>query len=243
MVSGAEMRLDIRLEPAPGEAKIREQAASAVAGSPLLSRPAPDPGSIEGTVVDETGLPISRAWVRCRTTEGEFCALPRGYVDTDANGRFVMEHLPWGEYKVYAMKEESGYPDISAPIYRNNSYAAASVEPNHPKSEVRLKVGPKAAVLTGWVKDAVTGKPVNAFVVLRPVAYPDDWSSVATLSRHYRVLAPPSTDLNLEVVADGYRTWYYGGASDPLHRKPLRLDSGAEIILDIPLQPQIQNGK
>ena len=243
LASGAEMVLDIRLEPAPGEAKIREQAASAVAGSPLLSRPAPNPGAIGGMVVDKTGKPVSQAWVKCMTREGHFCNLSRGYVETDANGRFVMEHLPWGEYRVYAMKEESGYPNITFPIYRNDSYAAASLGPQHPKAEILLKLGPKAAVLTGWVRDGVTGKPVNAFVVLRPVDYPDDWLSIATLSRRYRALAPPSTDLNLEVVAEGYQTWYYGGPSDPLHRKPLRLDSGTEITLDIALKPQIKNDK
>lgn len=243
LASGVEMSLDIRLEPEPGAAKIREQAASAVAASRGLTISAPNPSTIEGTVVDETGKPVSQAWVKCETGEGHSCNLPLGYVETDADGRFVMEHLPRAEYKVYAMKEESGYPNIIFPIYRNDSYADASVEPQHPKAEVRVKIGPKAAVLTGWVKDGVTGKPVNAFVVLRPIAYPDDWLSVATLSPHYRVLAPPSTDLDLEVVAEGYHTWYYGGPSDPLHRKPLRLDSGAEMKLDIPLQPLFKEGK
>ncbi len=45
----------------------------------------------------------------------------------------------------------------------------------------------------------------------------------------YRVLLPPATDVLLEVSAPGFKTW------SPGH--PLRLGSGAELRLDIALQP------
>jgi hypothetical protein len=89
-------------------------------------------------------------------------------------------------------------------------------------------LGPQAAFLIGSVSNAETGAPLNAAFRLTRVSLPDDWLSTS-VSSSYRVLIPSSADVLLEVSAPGFRNW------NPGH--PVRLEPGAELRLDIPLQP------
>ena len=158
-------------------------------------------------------------------------------VETDKNGHFIMNNLDLTDYKVFAMKEAAGYPNTAASFYSNNAFPTVTLTAGAPEVEVTLRVGPPAGIMSGIVKDAVTGAPVSASVLLRRTSDPDKWISMSQKAE-YRVLLPPSVDVCVEVSAPGYKTWFYGGTSDTLKRSPIQLESSKEMKLDIQLEPE-----
>ena len=148
-----------------------------------------------------------------------------------------MDDLELMTYKVFAMKESSGYPNTAAAFYSNHIFPTATLTATTPVVDLVLKVGPPAGVITGAVRDATTGNPVDAAFLLRRAADLDNWISMSQRS-DYRVLVPPLVEVSVEVSAPGYKTWYYGGASDPTDRVPIRLESREVMKLDIQLEPE-----
>ena len=205
----------------------------------LLREPASaaQDGLVRGTVVDETGVPVSSAKVNADpVNRGPIRSLVR-YVETDAQGTFSIDRLAWGKYRIFAMKEETGYPNMRASFYSNDVFPVVAVTPEAPIAQLRIQLGPRAGILTGSVTSAKTGAPLNAGFKLTRALAPNKWISTS-VPPNYRVLIPPSTDTLLEVSASGYETWHYGGPSDPSRRSPLRLSPGAEMHLDILLEPR-----
>jgi len=182
-------------------------------------------GRIQGTVLDDHNLPLARAKVE---------ALPPvlGGVPpmawTDAGGHFVIGHLAWGKYKVFAMKESAGYPDTTTGFY-SGGFVTATLSSAAPNANLRLRLGPKAAVIRGSVTNALTRAPIRtANSKLVRVSSPHDWIMTSPPSK-YRVLLPPSTAVNLDVSAPGYL---------PKHYEKLEFASGTETRLDIRLVPK-----
>jgi len=212
-------------------------AALILALSSLLSYSSGQPsGSIRGTVINEKGLPVQAARVEVDPLGGP----PRSDLvreaETDKDGRFSIVNLELQAYKVFAMKESDGYPDTSFAFYSNHIFPTVTLTATAPGVDMVLKIGPPAGVIKGTVRDASTGKPVNAGFVLRRASDPDNWVSLSQPAE-FRVLVPPAMDIIVEVSAQGFRTWYYGGMSDPLKRSALRLASSEETKLDVELQP------
>jgi hypothetical protein len=198
---------------------------------------AQQPGAIRGAVVDEKGMSVAAALVSVDPLDG----VPRSdlvrEVETDQRGHFSMDNLELGSYKVFAMKESSGYPNTAFAFYSNHVFLTATLTADIPTVDLTLRVGPPAVIITGLVTDAATNKPLDAAFLLRRTAAPDNWISLSQTAK-YRVLVPPLTDVSFEVSAPGYKTYYYGGASDPLRRPPVLLESGQELKLDIQLEPE-----
>jgi hypothetical protein len=192
-------------------------------GTPAQSR-----GSISGTVQDETGKPVSEAKVRADPMDRQPVGSAVRYVQTDAEGHFRIDHLDWGKYKVFAEKEEAGYPDTYWSFYSDDAFLVATLTPLAPVADIRISLGPKAGVIKGVVRDSITGAPLNAGFKLTRATDPKKWISTS-VSSDYRVLLPPSTDVLLEVSAPGFKTWTLSA--------PLRLQAGTEMHLDIPLEP------
>lgn len=195
------------------------------------------PGIINGTVVNEKGQPVGAATVSIDPLDGGPRSAPVREVQTESNGRFSMDDLKFGTYKLFAMKESAGYPNTAFAFYSNNIFSTATLTPTTPVIDVVLKVGPPAGVFTGYVTDAVTHQPVRAAFLLRRVADPGNWISLSQ-QPHFRVLLPALTPISVEVFAPGYRTYYYAGAADALNRPPLKLDSGEEKKNDFQLEPE-----
>ncbi len=195
---------------------------------------AQDSGAISGTVVDEDRAPLVKAEVNADAVDNRPTGSLVRYVETDSNGHFLIDRLPWGKYRVFARKEDAGYPDLQWSFYSNDMFPIVAVMSRTPVAEIRIQLGPKAGILIGSVTDAITGAPVNAGIKLSRAG--DLKKGISTsLPSDYRVLLPPSTDVLLEASARGYQTWYYGGPSDPSKRPPLRLESGSQMHLDIPM--------
>jgi hypothetical protein len=188
-------------------------------------------GVIQGTVLDEVGRPLQGAKVHAEL-HGVAMAKAIRYVESDENGTFVIDRLAYGTYDVNGKKEEDGYPDSSFSFYADRPVATSiAISPEHPAATITLKLGPKAGVITGTVKDALTGKPIPAGFTLR--ASSKRWMGTSQPSK-FRVLIPPATDITVEVSSAGYKTWVYGGTG--LDSRALRLEPGTEMQMDIRLE-------
>jgi len=82
----------------------------------------PTTGAIKGTVVDAAGNPVASAQVSTGyDLDSKAVEVWAGQVptfETDANGHFVVTNLVEGHhYKVYAMKEEAGYPNMMNSLF------------------------------------------------------------------------------------------------------------------------------
>jgi Carboxypeptidase regulatory-like domain len=198
------------------------------------------PGTISGTVVNERGQPVAATQVSIDPLDNRPRADLVRMVETDRNGHFVMNDLELGSYKVFAMKEDSGYPNTSFAFYSNHVFPTATLTAGNPVADVIVAIGPPAGVVKGSVKDRFTNKPISASFLLRRASNPDNWISLGQ-PPEYRVLIPPSTEVWFEVSAPGYKTSYYGGRSDALKRSPIRLGSHQKTEIDIQLEPEEQS--
>lgn len=81
------------------------------------------------------------------------------------------------------------------------------LSPEHPRARVVVHVA-RAAVLTGAVIDAATGKPVpNLTVLLKEPVSGARFSGAAQAD--LRVLIPPLVQVNVTLTAPGYRPWQH----------------------------------
>lgn len=191
-------------------------------------------GIIRGTVLDESGRPLQGAKVHPEI-QGKIMMMHSvvRYVETDENGSFAIDRLAFATYHVIGMKEEAGYPNLTFSFYAGQRQAdSVEISQDHPAASIELKLGPRAGVLKGTVKDAVTGKPVPASFRLSAGA--TRWMSTSQPS-NFRVLIPASNEITMEVSSPGYGTWVYGGTAAGSHG--LRLESGMEKQINILLNP------
>jgi hypothetical protein len=131
-------------------------------------------GVIRGTVVDEVGQPIQAAKVHAEL-HGVGMAKAIRYVESDENGAFAIDRLDYGTYDVNGQKEEDVYPDTSFSFSTDKPLAAVQISPDRPIATVALKLGPKAAIMSGTVRDALTGKPIPVGFMLRRADNPEEF--------------------------------------------------------------------
>lgn len=188
-------------------------------------------GSIEGVVTDHQGVPVQGADVAADPINGKVrIGFVRPHAESDADGRFNITNLTWlGPYKIFVKKLSSGYPDTAFSFYSNDSYPTASISAGKPVARVEIRLGPPAAVLTGSITDARTGRPIPAGMELKRMQPPNKWISVS-IPPEYRVLIPASVAVSVTVTVPGYVRW-----TSP---EPLTMASGSEMRLDVPLEPE-----
>lgn len=133
-----------------------------------------------------------------------------------------------GTYKLYAKNESGGYPDPY-----DNFYADPKLEPptieltkDHPSSTTTVTLANRAAVLAGRVVDANSGVPLKAKLVFMDE---DGNSHSLMVTGKYRTLIPAGKDVTLMVMVMSAN--YASQTPAP----PLRLASGQEMDMDIPL--------
>jgi hypothetical protein len=193
-------------------------------------------GVIEGTVRYENGNPANGATVYASPIgRPSIGIIPHS--STDETGHFTITHLWLGKYAVAAAKLDEDYPDVSMQFYSDGKFETVFLSSRHATADVKLRLGPKAGVLTGTVADAVTGAPLYPCVALVRASEPSNFLSGSGLIKpNYRLLIPPDTGVLVKMWLDGYQPWYFPGTVDKSKRTPVHLKPGEVVTLDIRLQ-------
>ncbi|MEZ6194830.1 MAG: carboxypeptidase-like regulatory domain-containing protein [Planctomycetota bacterium] len=151
----------------------------------------PATGRLRGRVVDAEGAPIPKARLRFLTPDGELTSDPwTGFVRTDVEGRFEMEHLA----PVAGLLSVAPYDD--APVL-------IAVDATPPGEELLVKLDPGVVI----VLQPTGAKGPFSFRVLDSRGRPlhDDHRDFMTRWVPALALRVPETDLIVEVVCPGHR--------------------------------------
>jgi hypothetical protein len=199
---------------------------------------APRPGSIVGTVVDEDGKPVLGPTVTysISTDHGGSTSTTSSNVP---NGEFEITQLPLGKVELNAAAPLSGYWHNDASPYKQTVVLTEA----NPIAHVRLKVGPKPAVLVLTVTDRTTGKAIDGFMV-RTIGADGGGAGSAgtayfqqTTKGDWEVPISPLFDVLLGVTAKGYKNWFYSNPADPSD-PTLHLESGERKAVQVTMQPK-----
>ena len=130
-----------------------------VAGSAMTADFALSQGAtISGRVIDaETGLPIARVEIEARD-DGD--NQPNVYADTDADGRFSLQGMAAGSYRIEAKAYEQGY---IRQYYDNTAFwglaRLVTVAETEVIEDISFELN-RGATIIGTVTDARTGLPI-----------------------------------------------------------------------------------
>lgn len=186
-------------------------------------------GEIKGSVTDANGNLVAGATVFAVPEDISFENLAPRSITANGAGEFDFRGgFALGTYKLYAKKESDGYPDPSDTFYADPKRDLLTVEltKEHPSSTTTVALLDKAAVIAGSVIDADSHVPLKAKLVFMDE---DGNSHSVMVTGKYHTLVPPGKDLTLMVMvmSPDY------GSQAPV--PPLRLASGQEMDMDIPL--------
>ena len=191
-------------------------------------------GLIRGVVVDDHGKPVAGAKVTATTNESNGSS--DRYATTDDKGNFSFTGLPWTTYILAPGKPDAGFPDMSEAFYNNHApLTTISLAPETPTTETKLVLEQRAAVLSGTITDRESHEPMQATILLRRAAHPVDLV-MEDLASPYRILIPYDTDVTMQVVAPGYKPWYYPGIVGATESSPLRIKANQDKQLNIQLE-------
>jgi hypothetical protein len=194
-------------------------------------------GVIQGLVLDEVGNPLQGAKVHAEM-KGIPMAKAIRFVESDRNGFFLIDRLEFGTYYVGAMKEEDGYGQSDSSFFNDKPLPTVQISAQNRLADVVVRLGPKAGILTGTIRDAVTGKPISAGFDLVQVKDRTKWMGTSAPPQ-FRLLIPSSKEIEVKVSAAGYEPWVYSDRSIPSHA--LRLEPGLEFHVDVLLKPTHDN--
>jgi hypothetical protein len=196
------------------------------------------PGRIVGTVVDEDGKPVLGPTVSY-SYSAEHGGNSGASSSNAPNGEFELDQLPLGKIELNASAPLAGYWHNAASPYKQTVVLTAA----SPTAHVRLKVGPKPAVLVLMVSDRTTGKPIDDFMIR---TFGADSGGAGTAGLAYfpqtdeggrEVAISPLFDVLLGVTAKGYKNWFYSNSADPSD-PTLHLESGERKTVQVTMQPK-----
>jgi hypothetical protein len=191
----------------------RLPAVPAVLAALALSLPPQRPGvgplmgTVTGVVENARGEAVAGASVTARPAWGVMVGYLLRFVRTGRDGRFAVDGLRYGRYKIYAGKPAAGYPgtwDWTA--YSPTPVPRVTLSPQAPVARVLVVIGPRAGEVAGRIVDA-TGAPLpSARFHLALASDPADWIETS-LSSPFRVAVPSDRPIILTVTRPGYRPW------------------------------------
>jgi hypothetical protein len=190
-------------------------------------------GSITGVVVGQDGKPLAKAEVHIGDNRPFYGSRTIQFHETDADGKFVIRHVPWGSYIVMAGKETEGYPDTKLAFYSNMDAPTVFLSQLSPVASVTVRLSKAGILHIKSLVDEATGATVaNAAVTLRRADNPEFLMTVSSSLKE--ILVPPTT-VTLQVDAQGYESW---PKSDPATKiDQINMESGKVIDLAIKLRP------
>ena len=191
-------------------------------------------GRIRGSVLNEDGQRVYDATICTSVASGtSTSSICRTFMDKD--GRFQIENVKFGKYGLFAINEAEGYSIQNQSPGQEVALTAANSSP-----DVTIRLRPRGGVLTGTVKDRVSGVPVKGVMV----SYLDvdgKASGAAPLPSdgEFHVTLPTQCDLVVVVFAEGYKGWVYTDPANP-SRPVLRLAAGERKAVAVELEPSSQ---
>jgi hypothetical protein len=198
-------------------------------------------GTIKGVVVDEQSKPVVKADVHIAENKTFVGHRLVDMHETDDQGRFVINKVPWGTYVVMAGKEGAGYPDSRLAFYSNLAVPTVTLAPAFPVATVSVPIGPKAGILElAPVRDSKSGKKIDAATVtLRRVQNPDFF--ITTFASGSQVLVPSQVEVSIEIAAPNYKSW--PSLAGTHTEGQIRLRPGELFKLTVALQCDTGSGK
>lgn len=194
-------------------------------------------GGISGTVVTEDGYPVTDAHVSAEVMDGENIVTVL-ITQTDERGIFAFTGLAFGKYLLSAEKQESGYLSTAPDIFHSKSEITTNLTESSPTFNTVIRFEPKAGVISGWVRDAATGKPIPAHLSLAPFSRRGGWSTTGTGGRFgFGLRVPSNIQVRFGACSEGYKRWVYAEPSQPSHAAPLKLKPQFEVKIEIRLEP------
>jgi hypothetical protein len=161
--------------------------------------------------------------------------------NTDDQGIFEFSRLALGTYRVSAEKTEAGYLSTRPDIFTSDSPLSVVLTLDEPVVTTIIRFSPKAARITGLVRDSATRSSIAAHLSLAPISGAG-WSTTGTDGRfEFQLLLPADTPVAFGACAEGYKPWFYADASNPSHPVPLQLRPGSALKVDIQLERNWDN--
>jgi hypothetical protein len=203
------------------------------------SSPTEEHGTVSGRVLDADGRPVEKVIVTAENHAVHVRNLPRA--ETSGEGEFTIAGLAPGRYELYTKKEEDGYPRTEFNLYDVGlPNPEVTVSSGQTAQGIVVRLGPKAALLTGQVIDAVTKEPLShADITVRRVDLPDRFLrkglSLPVELGEFRLLVP-SVAITVKVTEAGYEDWYYKSESEGPKTSSLLLEPNTTKHLVIALQ-------
>jgi hypothetical protein len=197
------------------------------------------PGKIVGIVVDEDGKPVLGPSIGFSYSTEQGGTSSGGSSSNVENGEFELAQLPLGKIELNASAPLSGYWHNDASPYKQT----VTLTQANPTAHVRLKVGPKPAILVLMVSDRITGKAIDDFMIR---TFGADGGGAGTAGLAYfpqtddggrEVLISPLFDVLLGVTAKGYKNWFYSNPADPSD-PTIHLESGERRVVQVTMQPK-----
>ena len=168
---------------------------------------------VSGTVVDESGKPVSSAEVTTEITDIPLSRLPKTV--TDEQGNFSFGYVTCGHNQIWAAKEEAGYGALSR-VWSDKPAQSIVAEPGKPLTNVVVMLGPKTPRLTGRVVSTANGKAIkDAYIVVRRADDPDVLIGMGVGEDGSFSVFVPSGQFTLQVTAPNYKDWKDGQTGDP----------------------------
>jgi len=195
-------------------------------------------GTVSGRVLDANGRPVENVIVKAENTALLARNLPRS--ETNGDGEFTIAGLTPGRYELYTQKEEDGYPRTEFNFYDAGLPNRDVIVYSRQTAEgITLQLGPKAALLTGQVIDAITREPLkHADITVRRVDLPDRFLrtglSLPVELGEFKLLVP-SVAFTVKVTETGYEDWYYKTGDEGQKTSSLLLQPDTVKHLLIPL--------
>jgi hypothetical protein len=232
--------------PHRGAMKRRLFVGSVVAGllclktSAQISQQTEFSGVITGRVLNEKGQPVAKAEVCANPGEIAWIGeLPCGR--SDSSGAFTIHVWCPAEYVITAVKEKDDYPDTFNTFYGPPAVALPRVtmKEGQTRQEVTVSLGPAYGQLTGKIRDAETGQPIESVIMdLRHANNPAIFIGRSTGYPKGRLRLPlPPVPVIFKISAPGYREWWYGADGSEERAEALLIETGSTRELAITLQP------
>src|SRR5260370_13725866 len=143
-------------------------------------------GVIKGVVLGEGARPVRGAKVHAEL-KGVPMAKKIRYVETDANGFFLIDQLEFGTYYVSAENEEEEYGDSGFSFFNDQPVPMAQISAQHRIADVVVNLGPKAGILAGTIRDVPPGRPTPAGFGLSQVKKRSKWRGTSAAPK-FRVM-------------------------------------------------------